>query len=643
MTTYNHTPFSTSARTAATGALFNAVFSDLDAAIGNLTGLSTSAKSDLVAALNEIKTQVDIVGTAASGVAATTANEPGGLLAGANEIIVDDVTGFVEDAYIVYPDSGGGGPEYNEIASVNVGASKLLLKSATGVNIDDGALIAMITIDQVLAAGNYDNVPDRIDGIDGLPGSLRLAAALIPTTFSIDLRSGGDLKVGNWIALSPFTSACELRRINSISGVTIGVTALANSHAKDSAVLWFDSEPRYTPELFGAKGDGSTDDTTAIQAAIDAASTGVVEFANRTYKITTTLTPRGRTTFRGASKQGTVIYAVGCNGITFAPGSSNPDNYYFTVRDMTIRGDYTASKVGISLFLAHRFSIENVLIENFSSHGVALLDNVYVGTIDRLTVLNCDGDGLNIGEICTAITVNQSQFLNNNGAGIRILGSGSLRSYQILINGCMIELNKDSGIVADWANAVSIIGCYIERNAHVNTGAGRTNTSTPGTGYNVRFGSVSTSTVRGATIKGSWFTRAIEDASTGNGYHIAFGDGSSAGATDIDIDGNSFDSNDTTKALLFNSNMARIVVSPANRFESGFTTAEVVSGVAALNGTTGVTVNHNFNNTGYMVSITPTASIAGRLYVTKNSTSFLIKSTDAGDTGNCDYVVTRHA
>ena len=45
-----------------------------------------------------------------------------------------------------------------------------------------------------------------------------------------------------------------------------------------------------TPEMYGAKGDGSTDDSAAIQAAIDAAGrTSVVYLSKKTYKIANTL------------------------------------------------------------------------------------------------------------------------------------------------------------------------------------------------------------------------------------------------------------------------------------------------------------------------------------------------------------------
>jgi len=66
----------------------------------------------------------------------------------------------------------------------------------------------------------------------------------------------------------------------------------------------------------GATGDGSTDDTTAIQAAITAcASGGVVYFPVGDYKITTVLTIANIMTLEGADRSNTQIHTYGCDGI----------------------------------------------------------------------------------------------------------------------------------------------------------------------------------------------------------------------------------------------------------------------------------------------------------------------------------------
>src|SRR5687768_374787 len=56
----------------------------------------------------------------------------------------------------------------------------------------------------------------------------------------------------------------------------------------------------------GAVGDGLTDDTSAIQAAINAAAGGIVWFPEGTY-ISTTLYVLGHTTFRGEGRSSSII------------------------------------------------------------------------------------------------------------------------------------------------------------------------------------------------------------------------------------------------------------------------------------------------------------------------------------------------
>jgi polygalacturonase len=57
--------------------------------------------------------------------------------------------------------------------------------------------------------------------------------------------------------------------------------------------------PAASVKHFGAKGDGSTDDTAAIQRAIRATKSGTLVFPAGTYKLSSTLTLQSGVTYQG--------------------------------------------------------------------------------------------------------------------------------------------------------------------------------------------------------------------------------------------------------------------------------------------------------------------------------------------------------
>jgi hypothetical protein len=75
---------------------------------------------------------------------------------------------------------------------------------------------------------------------------------------------------------------------------------------------------------YGAKIDGSTDDTVAIQTAIDTAPAGsIVLFSPGNAKITSPLSITKALTLRGSSQYASRIFPVGCGAIIVAAGVSN--------------------------------------------------------------------------------------------------------------------------------------------------------------------------------------------------------------------------------------------------------------------------------------------------------------------------------
>lgn len=106
--------------------------------------------------------------------------------------------------------------------------------------------------------------------------ALRLAnnSSMSATTVDLTYLPDGAAVETAWIIVDPYTNDCEIRKVEGISGRTITIAALDHAHAAGDPIIWTPF-PVWNVHYFGAKGDGSTDDTTAITAAIgDIPSTG---------------------------------------------------------------------------------------------------------------------------------------------------------------------------------------------------------------------------------------------------------------------------------------------------------------------------------------------------------------------------------
>lgn len=72
-----------------------------------------------------------------------------------------------------------------------------------------------------------------------------------------------------FVAIEPYSTNCEVRRISSISGSTINLSsALSFSHSNGVRAILFESGS-VPVGWWGAKGDNSTDDIAALQAAVE--------------------------------------------------------------------------------------------------------------------------------------------------------------------------------------------------------------------------------------------------------------------------------------------------------------------------------------------------------------------------------------
>lgn len=194
-----------------------------------------------------------------------------------------------------------------------------------------------------------------------------------------------------------------------------------------------------TPQMYGAKGDGTTDDTLAIQAALDAHSK--VYFPQGNYKITSPLTVYYGSTIEGDSKYTATIWAYGCDCIHLTAGDQGERG---SVERIHLRGDYTADTNGIKLAAnAPGWTIDDVWIDSFD-YGIFGFN---IGHINNIYITRC------------IITGHPSNSYSMH-AGIHLANSVSSQINAIVIRDC--EINRfDKGIIIG-GTANSILQCCIQ-------------------------------------------------------------------------------------------------------------------------------------------------------------------------------------
>jgi len=154
-----------------------------------------------------------------------------------------------------------------------------------------------------------------------------------------------------WVAIGPGDSQCEVRKITGISDHTLSFgTNLTYNHLENDSVAFF-FQSIFSVKLWGAKGDNSTNDTTAVAAAIlqvcdDYVGTrgAVLYFPAGIYLIYSTLTISGRDyiVLAGDGRNRAYIQFQQTNGTNglYIDTCTN-----IAVRDLTLVGNNTSSGV----------------------------------------------------------------------------------------------------------------------------------------------------------------------------------------------------------------------------------------------------------------------------------------------------------
>jgi len=301
-------------------------------------------------------------------------------------------------------------------------------------------------------------------GVTSASGGITNIVLTAPTGFSVTgspLTANGTLALG-YSGQIPVTSlgSGTATNTNFLRGDGVWSTVTAYEH-------------QYNVKAYGAIGNGSTDDTSAIQSAINAATItgGVVYFPNGTYRITSSLTytspanadPYARVHFLGDGINASSIYqtTAGATALSLACNTGNPSatppilvnpNVYTMVENLTFVGSGGDNSRGISISGGAFFHFKSCFFTNwgYGVYGANFLTSNFDSCFFRFNLRGALFERIPVsGQYATspnAINMFGCEFGVNSLYGIFVNGPGVFN----MIGGAIEVNGTTTGDVNNW-------------------------------------------------------------------------------------------------------------------------------------------------------------------------------------------------
>jgi hypothetical protein len=399
----------------------------------------------------------------------------------------------------------GAGQHAMNIDSTNGGTSDVQI---TGNGFSTNGDSADNTYDHIIIQGPSSNGVTRTM-IVGNVFSHKSSVSANKCRYGVNLSSScaqGTVIVSNSFAASPQfnvgTAQIATAPINNNGSSATPAFIRGNANAFDDPAGYFIS---VKDAPYNARGNGSTDDTVAIQAALDALPTtgGVVYLPPGRYKVSSTLMiTQDNTTFIGAGAGNRIgatqvgagsriEAATGISGSILRVQRTANDRtvYGVKIQDIAIDGNSITGNIDGILFRSVKGELHNVAINNCTANGARIQG--YSGwPAERNKFIACDSgynaaagiyfdsdasdntiadcvfmqnqDGLLTTQ--SSVIISTTAFVSNTRYGAYLNNAGSRSRFV----GCRFQQNANHGIIFDSSSTgfsdVSITGCGFNTN-----------------------------------------------------------------------------------------------------------------------------------------------------------------------------------